>query len=148
MAKAFTETLLFASVAINAALLIFFASVYRRMTNAMDEAAFKNTTVLLVYYSTKSPFMIIALNLPLLGAIPYYYFYGFGNWWITMGLGLWLVAGSVAKMMKLPVYKELSAQQTMDVAQLQEMRHKLNVWNIFQAVCYSLATVAMALGCL
>jgi hypothetical protein len=131
--KAFAETLLFASVAINAALLIFFASVYRRMMNALDEAAFKNLTELLVRYSSKSPFMIIVLNLPLIGAIPYYYCYGFGNWWITIGLGLWLVAGSIAKVLKLPVYKGISTLKNNEVVAIQELRNKLNIGNILQA---------------
>jgi hypothetical protein len=75
--KNFSETLLFASVAINAALLLFIAGVLRKTMNAMDAAAFKNLTELLVRYSSKSPFMIIVLNIPLLGAIPYCYFFGF-----------------------------------------------------------------------
>jgi hypothetical protein len=148
MTRTFAETLLFASVAINAALLIFFASVYRRMMNAVDDATFRNLTALLVYYSSKSPFMIITLNLPLLGAIPYYYCYGFGNWYITIGLGLWLVAGSIAKLLKLPVYKGIAALKNDDAVQLHELRRKLNTGNLFQGVCYSIAVVVMAVGCM
>jgi len=144
--KTFTETLLFASVAINAALLLFIAGVLRRIMNAMDEAAFKNFTDLLVRYSSKSPFMIIALNLPLLIAIPYYYFFGFDNWWITAGLALWLVAGSISKILKLPVYKAIAALKNDDAVQLNEARRKMNSGNILQAVLYSVAVVLMAFG--
>src|SRR5579864_8389160 len=108
MTQHFAETLLFTSVAINAALLIFFAGVFRKMINAVDEATFKNLTELLVRYSSKSPFMILILNIPLLLAIPYFYFYGFSNGWITTGIALWLVSGSVAKIFKLPAYKSVS----------------------------------------
>lgn len=146
MTKTFIEALLFASVAINAALLLFFAGVYRKMMNALDEAIFKDLTDLLVRYSSKSPFMIITLTIPLIGAIPYYYFYGFGNWWITSGLGLWLVAGNIAKMLKLPVYKAIATLTNDDVVQLKEARHKMNMGNIFQAVLYSTATILMAIG--
>ena len=146
MTKSLIEALLFASVAINAALLIFFAGVYRKMMNALDEATFKNLTDLFVRYSSKSPFMIIMLTVPLIGAIPYYYFYGFGNWWITSGLGLWLVAGNIAKVFKLPVYKAIAALSNDDVAQLKEARHKMNIGNLFQAVLYTAATVLMAFG--
>jgi hypothetical protein len=86
MTKTFAETLLFASVAVNAALLIYLAGIHRKIMNAVSEATFKELTELLVQFSSKSPFMIIALNLPFIGAIPYYYFYGFGNWWLTAGL--------------------------------------------------------------
>src|SRR6185312_13625582 len=101
MTRNFIETLLFASVAINAALLLFFAGVYRQMMNAVDETTFKKITELLVRYSSKSAFMIIGLNLPLLVAVPYYCLYGFGNWWITASLILWLAAGSISKTLKL-----------------------------------------------
>jgi hypothetical protein len=146
MTKSLIEALLFASVAVNAALLIFFAGVYRKMMNALDEATFKNLTDLLVRYSSKSPFMIITLTVPLIGAIPYYYFYGFGNWWITSGLGLWLVAGNIAKVFKLPVYKAIATLNNNDVAQLQEARHQMNMGNLFQAVLYAAATVLMGFG--
>lgn len=146
MTKVFIEALLFASVAINAALLIFFAGVYRKMMNALDEAAFKNLTELLIRYSSKSAFMIIILNIPLIEAIPYYYLYGFGNWWITSGLGLWLVAGSIAKTLKLPVYKAIASLKNEDVVQLKEARKKMNMGNLLQAALYSVATILMALG--
>jgi hypothetical protein len=146
MTKTFAETLLFASVATNAALLIFFAGVFRKMMNAVDAATFKNLTELLVRYSSRSPFMIIALNLPFIGAIPYYYFYGFGNWWITAGLILWLVSGSVSKIIKLPVYKAISTLNSDDAVQLNEMRNKVNTGNLLQAILYSAAVLLMAFG--
>jgi hypothetical protein len=146
MTQHFAETLLFSSVAINAALLIFFAGVFRKMMNAVDEATFKNLTELLVRYSSKSPFMILILNIPLLVAIPYFYFYGFGNGWITAGIALWLVAGSFAKIFKLPVYKGVSALKSDNIVQLKELRHKLNTGNLLQATFYSIAVILIAFG--
>ena len=146
MTKTLIEALLFASVAINAAILLFFAGVYRKIMNAVDEATFKNLTDLLVRYSSKSAFMIIALTIPLIGAIPYYYLYGFGNWWITAGLGLWLIAGNISKILKLPVYKAIAALKNDDIVQLKEARQKMNMGNVFQATLYSVSTVLMAFG--
>jgi hypothetical protein len=146
MTKTLAETLLFTSVAINAALLIFFAGVFRKMMNSIDEAEFKKLTELLVRYSSKSPFMIIVLNLPLLGVIPYYFFYGFGNWWITAGIALWLVAGTISKIFKLPVYKAISVLKSDDVVQLKKQRYKLDKGNQFQAILYSVAVVIMVFG--
>jgi hypothetical protein len=146
MTRSFAETLLFASVTSNAALLLFFAGVFAKMMNAVDEATFKNSTELLVRYSSKSPFMIIVLNLPLIGAIPYCYFYGFSNWWITAGIALWLVAGSVSKMLKLPVYKAVATLKNDDIVQLKEARSKINNGNLLQAALYSVAVIVMAFG--
>jgi hypothetical protein len=146
MTQHFAETLLFTSVAINAALLIFFAGVLRKIMNAVDEATFKNLTELLVSYSSRSPFMILILNIPLLLAIPYFYFYGFGNGWLTAGIVLWLVSGSVAKILKLPAYKGVSVLKSDNNDQLKEMRNKINKGNIFQAAFYSIAVILMAFG--
>jgi hypothetical protein len=146
MTKTLTETLLFASVALNAALLIFFAEVLRQILDTVDVATFKNLIDLLVRYSSKSPFMIIALNLPIIVAIPYYWLYGFGNWWITASIALWLVSGSISKMLKLPAYKAISTLKSDDADSLNEARRKLNTGNAFQAICYSIALVLMIPG--
>lgn len=146
MTQHFAETLVFTSVAINAALLIFFAGVLCQIMNAVDEATFKNLTDLLVRFSSRSPFMIAVLNIPLLLAIPYFYFYGFGNGWITAGIALWLASGSFAKFFKLPAYKSVSTLQSDNTTQLNEMRHKINKGNILQAVFYSAAVILMAFG--
>jgi hypothetical protein len=73
MTRTVAEILFFASVAINAALLIFIAGVLRKVMNDMDEPAFKQFVVLLVRHSKKSPFMLTVLNIPFIGAIPYFY---------------------------------------------------------------------------
>ncbi len=146
MTRNFIETLLFASVALNAGLLLFFAGVFRQMLNAVDAATFKNLMDLMVRYSTKSAFMIIGLNLPFIVAIPYYYLYGFGNWWVTASLIIWLAAGSISKMLKLPVYKTIAALQSNDAAQLMEARRRVNRGNSLQAVLYCIAVVVMAIG--
>ncbi len=146
MAKELVVTFLFASISINAALIIFFASIYRKMMDGVDIVTFKNLTELLVRYSTRSAFMIIALNLPLFIAIPYYYINGFHNWWITSSLLLWLIGGSISKIIKLPVYKAIANLENDNEATLNQMRRKLNSGNILQAWLYSISVIIMALG--
>ena len=146
MTKHLLESWLFASVAVNATLLIFIAGVLRKMMNAVDEATFKNLIALLVRYSSRSAFMIIALNIPLILAVPYYYRYGFSNRWITLGLVLWLVTGSVSKFYKLPVYKSLASLQSTAVFEIKKERGKFNAANIIQAILYSVAAVLVAFG--
>ena len=146
MIRFFLATLLFSSIAINAALMLFFAGVYRKMMDASDSATFKSQTELLVCFSSKSSFMIVVLNLPLLVAVPYYYVCGLGSWLVTVGLLLWLISGSVAKVMKLPVYKRIAVVKDEDTAALNELRKKLNNGNRFQAWLYVLATAVVGVG--
>lgn len=141
MTKGVAENLLFASLAVNAALLILFAGVFRKVMNEMDEPAFKQFVVSLVHHSKRSPFMIVSLSLPLLGAIPYLYFYGFGNRWLIAGLVVWFAAGSIGKTMKLPIYKAVAALDYRDSEMLREARRKLNAQNLIQAALNSVATV-------
>jgi hypothetical protein len=82
--------------------------------------------------------MLTVLNIPFLGAIPYFYFYGFANRWLLAGLILWLVAGALGKAMKLPIYR---AVEIGDTTRLQEERRKLNAGNMVQAILNSLAVV-------
>jgi len=138
MTKTLAEVLLLASLAINAALLIFLADVLRKVMNDMNEYEFKQFAVSLFHHSKKSPFMLIVLNIPFLGAIPYFYFYGFANRWLLAGLTLWLVAGALGKTMKLPIYK---AVENGDTTQLKQEQRKLNTGNMIQAILNSVAVV-------
>ena len=138
MTRTLAEILLFTSLAINAALLIFIAGVLRMVMNDMNESEFKQFVVSLVHHSKRSPFMLIVLNIPFLGAIPYFYFYRFANRWLLAGLTLWLVAGALGKTMKLPIYR---AVEIGDTTKLKQERHKLNAGNMIQAILNSLAVV-------
>jgi hypothetical protein len=122
MTKSLAEILLFASLIVNAALLVFIAGVLRKVMDDMDASTFKLFVGSLVRYSKRSPFMLIALNIPLLGAIPYFYFYGFGNRWLLAGLVLWLIAGSIAKAIKLPIYKAVAEHDKSDLEELNVVR--------------------------
>lgn len=142
MTRTLAEILLFASLAINAALLVFIAGVLRKVMNDMDDAQFRQFVVSLVRHSKKSAFMIVVLNLPFLGAIPYFYFYGFGNRWLLAGLSLWLLAGVIGKWMKLPIYKAVE----MEGARLSDERRELNTGNLLQAILNTCATVLAAIS--
>jgi hypothetical protein len=141
MTRTLAEILLFVSLAVNAALLIFLAGVVRLVMNDLDESAFRQFVVALVHHSKKSPFMLITLNIPFVGAIPYFYFFGFGNRWLLAGLVLWLIAGSIGKIMKLPLYKAIEVG---DREALSQLRRKLNDGNLLQAVLNSVAAILAA----
>ena len=146
MNQRLAEILLFASIAMNAALLAFLAGVIRKVMNDMEEPAFLQFVKSLYRHSTKSPFMLTILNIPLLGAIPYFCFYGFKNRWMISGLVLWLIAGCIAKMIKVPIYKKINALSNDDVDGLMKVRPILNAGNVLQAIlnCASAALMAGA----
>ena len=141
MTRKLAENLLFDSLAINAALLIFVAGVLRKVMNDMHDAEFKHFVALLVRHSKRSPFMLTVLNIPFFGAIPYFYFYGFPNRWLLSGLVVWLVAGAIGKTMKLPIYKSVSTLESRDVTMLREERRNLNAGNLLQAILNSVAVL-------
>lgn len=146
MKQNIVEILLFSSVAINAALLVFIAGVLRKIMNDMDEVTFKNFVSSLVRYSSKSPFMIITLNIPFLGIIPYIYFYGSTNWWILSGVILWFCTGIISKLIKVPIYKKLDVLKITDATQIKEMRRRMNNGNIFQAILTTVAVLIMVIS--
>jgi hypothetical protein len=146
MPKTFVEILLFALIATNATLLIFIAGVLRQIMNDMNESEFTYFIGSLFNHSEKSPFMITILNIPAIIAIPYFYFYGFNNWWLTAGLALWFVAGIISKIYKLPIYKAIKELNRDKGVRFEEIRHKINMGNIFQAIFYSVSVVLMAFG--
>ena len=90
--------------------------------------------------------MHTVLTIPFLGAIPYFYFYGFSNRWITAGLALWLVAGSISKVIKVPIYKRVAAIESDDVAQLSKERKRLNGGNLLQSMLNFVAAALMAVA--
>ncbi|HEV2354473.1 MAG TPA: hypothetical protein VGR89_09530, partial [Puia sp.] len=71
MTKNFIETLLFSTLAINAALLIFIADILKKMLHSVDEVTSRILITSMVRLSSKSAFMILVLNIPLIIAIPY-----------------------------------------------------------------------------
>jgi hypothetical protein len=138
MTRSLAESLLIALLATNAGLLAFIAGVLRKVMNDMDDSQFKQFVTSLVHHSKKSPFMIAILNVPLFAAIPYFYKYRFENRWLFAALAIWLIAGTIGKIMKLPVYKAIEMR---DGIKLREQRAKLNVANTLQALLNSLAVV-------
>ena len=141
MSRASAEVLLAASLVMNAALLLFLAGVLRKTMNDLSESSFKVFLDSLVRYSKNSPFMLFAFNIPLLGAIPYFYFYGFANRWLLTALIVWFVAGSIAKIVKLPIYKAVADSDPNDTATLSAARQRMNIANQLQAASNSLAAL-------
>lgn len=143
--KITVEILLFASVAVNAALLTFIAGVLGRVMDGMNGPTFKAFVNSLVRHSKKSLFMLTLLNAPFAGAIFFIYFYGTSDRWTITGLAIWFFAGTVAKIIKVPVYRRIAALDEKDVDRLRTERKRLNNGNVFQAALNSVAAGVMLL---
>ena len=142
MTKPLAEVLLFVSLAINATLLIFIAGALRKVLNDLERAGIQDFCRFAgSSFNRKSPFMLTALNIPAIGAIPYLYFYGLSNRWLVAGLVLWFVGGCIAKIIKVSIYKAIAALDPGDASKLRAERRKLNAGNILQAVLDSIAVV-------
>jgi hypothetical protein len=146
MNRTLAEVLLLVTVAMNAALLIFLAGVLRRVMNDLDGPAFQQFLGSFYRHGTRSPFMHTMLTIPFLGAIPYFYFYGFGDRWIVVGLALWLVGGCIAKVIKVPVFKKVAALKSDDAAGLSRARQRFNAGNMLQAVLNFVAAAVMGVA--
>jgi hypothetical protein len=145
MSKNTAEILLIISATLFASLLLFLAEPMRRVMNKMDNGASKQIISLLFQIGPRSPFLYIATNLTGLAMIPYFIFFGFSNWWFTAGLAVLLVAGGVAKVVKVPIYKtakELDAEDPKWLA----AQNKWHNMNLFQAVFTCLAVSMMTIG--
>ena len=146
MNRTLAEVLLLVFVVTNAAVLIFLAGVLRKVMNEMDGPVFQQFLGSLYRHSTRSPFMHTILTIPFLGAIPYFYFYGFGNRWITAGLALWLVGGCISKVIKVPAFKKVAALKSDDLAGLSRERQRLNAGNMLQAILNFVAVALMTVA--
>ena len=109
MTQTFAEILLMIPMALTTGFLMFIAGVMQGVMNELDEAAFKRFMTLLYKHAVRSPYAIIVSTITWVGAIPYFIFYGFNNWWFIAGLILWTVASIVSKALNLPIYYRIFA---------------------------------------
>lgn len=145
MTKTTAEILLIISATIFASVLVFLAGPMRRVMNKMDNSASKQIITLLFQVGPRSPFLFIATNITGLAMIPYFIFYGFNNWWFTAGLAILLIAGSVAKIVKVPIYKNAKELEASDPKWI-AAQNKWHNGNLFQAVFTCIAVCMMAIG--
>lgn len=138
------DVLLFGSMAMNAALLLFIAGVLGKTMNDMQEDSFQHFLSSFVNHSSRSPVMITMLNLPAIGGAFYLYQYGFGNRWMVAALICWIMGGAAGKIYKVPLYRRIAKLPSEDIQQLAAERMRLNAANMGHAACNCVA-LALAL---
>ena len=146
MTKAFAGILLLIPATLGTGFLTFIAGVIQKIMNDLDEATFRRFMRLLEKRAMRSPFAIIVSTIPFAGAIPYFIFYGFGNWWFTAGIVVFTIASIVSKSLNLPIFKRIFALGSRDAARLSEERRKLQSANILRAAIQFLSVVLMVVG--
>jgi hypothetical protein len=146
MTRAFVEILLLVPTAFAAGFVMFVAGVVQGVMNDLDEATFKRFLHELVAHAVKSPYAIVASSVTFVGMIPYWYVWGFSNWWFTAGLVLWVITSIVSKVTALPIYKRVEQLNETDAAALREERRKLHRANMLRAALGFLSVVLMVIG--
>lgn len=123
----------------------------------MEAAEFKRFLTSLVAHATRSPVAILASTITFVGMFPYWYFYGFNNWWFSAGLILWVITSAVSKQMSLPIYSRVTGRKfpaykarlqidATDAAALEKERRKLRRANLIRAGLSLASVAAMVIG--
>ena len=146
MSRSFAEILLIIPMALTTGFLMFIAGVIQKSMNDLDEATFQLFLRTMHHHALRSPYAITVSTITWLGAIPYFIFYGFQNWWFIAGLILWTVASIVSKVFNLPIYDRIFALESSDVTRLKEERRKLQSGNILRATISFASVVLVAIG--
>jgi hypothetical protein len=153
MTQTFAEILILIPSTLHAGLVFFVACVLQPIMNKLDEATFGHFVALLYRQATTSVYEVASSTITFVAMIPYLIFYGFHHWWFIAGLFCFLLASTVGKMVKLPVYKKVTAidssgKATIDSgekAALAEERRKLQAGNWLHALSCLVYLVLMVI---
>ncbi len=146
MTQNLAEILLLVPTALCTGFVIFVAGVIQGTMNDMDEAIFKNFLGMLTKHAFRSPYAIIVSTITFVGMFPYFFYYGFSNWWFTAGLILWVVTSIISKATVLPVYKRVATLESSETTQLGNERRKLHKLNILRASLSFASVILMIIG--
>jgi hypothetical protein len=133
MTETSAEIIILTINALGAGILIFIADVLQNLMNEMDPPTFKRFLGALNRTAMSDPFLVTIATLPLIAAIPYFLFYGFGHWWFTAGFALWLIGSTITKVTNMPVYQWVVDPTNDDPEELDKKRHQLQLGNSLRA---------------
>jgi hypothetical protein len=145
MTQTTAELLLIVPTIFFLSVLMFLSGPLRSTMNKMDNAASKQFISLLFQLGQRSPFLLTITNLTVIGMIPYFIVYGFNNWWFIAGLTTLIISASIAKIIKLPIYKQITLLDA-DTPKWTEAKLSMHKANIFQAAFTFIAVCLMAIG--
>jgi hypothetical protein len=146
MSRDFAEVLIIVVTTIEAGLLLFIAEVIQRLMNEMDAAQFRRFLGRLEHFAMRSPTALAGSLLTTLACIPYFIFFGFGNWWFTAGIVVWFLSAVASKIFNAPIYKRVATLSETDDEELLALRQKLQTANFVRALTTLLSVVLMLIG--
>jgi hypothetical protein len=129
MTQSVAEVFILAINALGAGLLMFVAGVVQKIMNELDELEFKRFLNQLDKAAMSDPFAVTIATLPIIAAVVYFLAFGFGHWWFTAGILMWLVGGTVTKVTNMPIYHWVADPNNTDQEELGKQRHKLQLAN-------------------
>jgi hypothetical protein len=129
MTQAGAEVVILAMNALGAGILMLVAGVAQKIMNELDELEFKRFLNQLDKAAMSDPFAVTIATLPIIAAVFYFLAYGFGHWWFTAGLVVWLVGGTITKVTNMPIYLGVADPRNTDSEELRKQRRKLQLAN-------------------
>jgi hypothetical protein len=146
MSREFAEVLIIVITTIEAGLLLFIAEVVQRLMNEMDAPQFRSFLGRLEHYAMRSPTALAGSLLTTFACIPYFIFFGFGNWWFTAGIIVWFLSAVASKVFNAPIYKRVASLGETDVEELVSLRRRLQAANFLRALTTLISVILMVIG--
>jgi accessory gene regulator protein AgrB len=144
MSQTSAELLIIILNAVGAGILMMVAGVIQKIMDTMDTAEFKKFLNALDKTAMSDPFAVTVATLPIIVAIPYFYFFGFNHYWFIAGYIVWAIGSTITKIINLPIYIWVRNPKNTDPEALKEQRNKLRLGNNLRAWT-TLASVALML---
>ena len=144
MSEVQAEIMILTLNALGAGLLMFISGVLQRIMNEMDELEFKRFLNKLDRTAMSDPFAVAVASVPILAVLAYFILFGFGQWWFTAGVAVWVVGSAMTKVVNMPIYQWVADENNTDRAELAEKRRKLQFGNHIRAWTTLASVILMA----
>src|SRR5258708_4441340 len=144
MTETLAEVLILVINALGAGILLMVSGVIQRIMNDMDPPVFKKFLNTLVGTAMSDPFAVTIATIPIILVIFYFVAYGFGHWWFTAGIVVWMTASVATKVTNMPIYKWVGDPKNTDPEELRKKRHTLELGNNWRAWLTLVSVILMA----
>jgi hypothetical protein len=138
------EAIILTINALGCGILLMVSGVVQRIMNEMEPLEFKKFLNALDRTAMSSPFAVSIATIPVFVVIFYFVTFGFGHWWFTAGIVLWMIGASITKITNMPVYSWVGDPKNTNPEELKKKRHTLQLGNNGRAWLTLLSVVVMA----
>lgn len=143
MSQASAELFILILNAVGTGILIMVAGVIQKIMDTMDIVEFKKFLNALDKTAMSDPFAVTVATLPVITALPYFYFFGFHHYWFIAGYIMWAIGSTITKIVNLPVYTWVRDPKNTDPIALKVQRDKLRLGNNLRAWTTLLSVILM-----